>query len=52
MFGAYLGRLGDLSNVPVAHLGAIALGVPALAVVAGWLLSGRQPPAIARVAFE
>jgi putative ABC transport system permease protein len=52
MIGAYLGHLGDLTNVPVAHLGAIALGVPAVAVAAGWLLSGRQPSAIARVAFE
>jgi putative ABC transport system permease protein len=52
MFGAYLGRLSDLTNVPVANLGAIALGVPLLAVAAGWLLSGRQPTAIARVAFE
>ncbi len=52
MFGAYLGRLGDLTNVPVAHLGAIALGVPLLAAVVSWLLSGRQPSAIARAAFE
>jgi putative ABC transport system permease protein len=52
MLGAYLGHLGDLTNVPVAHLGAIAVGVPILAVVAGWLLSGRQPSVIARAAFE
>jgi putative ABC transport system permease protein len=52
MVGAYLGRLDELTNVPVAHLGAMAVGVPVLAVVAGWMLSGRQPSTIARVVFE
>jgi hypothetical protein len=36
----------------IVELGAIALGVPLTAIVAGWLLSGRQPSAIPRVAFE
>ncbi|MGH8972403.1 MAG: FtsX-like permease family protein [Acidimicrobiia bacterium] len=52
MIGAYLGRLDELTNIPVAHLGAISLGVPVVAVVSGWLLSGRQPSVIARAAFE
>jgi hypothetical protein len=30
----------------------MAVGVPVLAVVAGWMLSGRQPSTIARVVFE
>jgi putative ABC transport system permease protein len=43
---------GDLTQVPVAHLTTVILGVPALAAAAGWLLSGREPPALARPALE
>ncbi len=43
---------GDLTRVPVAHLTTVVLGVPALAAAAGWLLSGREPPALARAAVE
>ncbi|HEY3239363.1 MAG TPA: hypothetical protein VGL92_07365, partial [Acidimicrobiia bacterium] len=52
MLGAYLGHLGDLASVPVAHLAATAAGVPLLATAAGWLLAGREPPALARAALE
>jgi len=29
------------------NLATIILGLPAIAVIAGWLLAGREPPAIA-----
>jgi putative ABC transport system permease protein len=40
-------RLSPLGNVPVANLLVILIGMPLVAVVAGWLLAGREPPAIA-----
>jgi putative ABC transport system permease protein len=52
--GAYIGlaaghsrQLDTLSRVPVLELTAIGAGVPLIAIMAGWLLAGRQPPAIA-----
>lgn len=57
--GAYLAlaanysrELGSLTPVPIAHLVTIAVGVPLAAAVAGWLLAGREPPAIGRPVFE
>jgi len=52
LVGAYLGNLGALRHVPVVDLVVTAVGVPLLAYAAGWLLAGRQPPAIARAALE
>jgi len=40
--------IGTLSHVPVLHLLVIAAGVPFVAFVAGWLLAGREPHALAR----
>lgn len=62
LLGAVLGTAGaygalvawhrsDLTNVahpPVANLVAILIGLPLVAGVAGWLLAGREPSAIAR----
>jgi putative ABC transport system permease protein len=48
----YIGNLGDLASVPFAHLAATAVGVPLLATASGWLLAGREPPALARAALE
>jgi putative ABC transport system permease protein len=45
--GAYLDDLGELGQVPVAHLTVTAIGVPLVAAGLGWLLAGRQPAAIA-----
>ena len=51
---AYLGiiawnrSLHSLANVPVAKLAILDLGVPLVALAAGWLLAGREPQAIAR----
>jgi hypothetical protein len=36
----------------VANLLLILLGMPLVAITAGWMLGGRQPPAIARQAME
>jgi putative ABC transport system permease protein len=51
---AYLGIIAwnrgihSLANVPVAKLAILIVGVPLLALAAGWLLAGREPHAIAR----
>jgi putative ABC transport system permease protein len=50
--GVNLDDLGDLVHVPVAHLAVIALGVPAIAAAAGWLLAGREPAVRPRAAFD
>jgi putative ABC transport system permease protein len=44
--------LGYLGRIPVVPLALIIVGVPLAAAAAGWLLAGRQPPAIARPAIE
>ena len=41
-----------LGPVPAADLIAILAGLPLAAAAGGWLLSGRQPPAIARQPLE
>jgi putative ABC transport system permease protein len=38
----------SLANVPLAKLAILLLGVPLVALVAGWLLAGREPQAIDR----
>jgi putative ABC transport system permease protein len=43
---------GVLGHVPVLYLTTTILGVPAAAAVTGWILAGRQPPAIARRVLE
>jgi putative ABC transport system permease protein len=52
LVGAYSNNLDRLGNVPVVDLAVTALGVPMLSAAAGWLLAGRQPPAIARAALD
>jgi putative ABC transport system permease protein len=53
--GAYLAlaawhrsELDTLAHPPVANLAAIVIGLPLVAAIAGWLLAGREPPAVAR----
>jgi putative ABC transport system permease protein len=47
------GRLDStLGHVPAADLIAILAGLPLAAAAGGWLMSGRQPPAIARQPLE
>jgi putative ABC transport system permease protein len=48
----YLDDLGYLSRIPELSLVLIVVGVPLTAAAAGWLLAGREPPAIARPAIE
>jgi putative ABC transport system permease protein len=36
----------------VANLLTIVLGLPLIAAAAGWLLAGRQPPAMSRQPIE
>jgi putative ABC transport system permease protein len=36
----------------VANLLFILIGLPGLAFIGGWLLAGREPPAIARRPLE
>ncbi len=48
----YHDDLGYLGRIPVVPLALIVVGVPLAAAAAGWLLAGRQPPAIARPAIE
>ena len=57
--GAYLGYiagyatdLGALTPVPIVHLAAIVVGLPAVAVVGGWLLGGHEPRTISRQPIE
>jgi putative ABC transport system permease protein len=48
----YLNDLGYLSRIPVLYLVLMVVAVPWAAIAAGWLLAGREPPAIARPAIE
>ncbi len=57
--GAYLALaatyhddLGYLGRIPVPSLFVIVLGVPLIATTTGWLLSGREPAAIARPVID
>ena len=52
LLATYRDDLGYLSDVPVAYLALAVVGVPLAAAAAGWLLTGRQPPAIARTVIE
>jgi putative ABC transport system permease protein len=52
LLATYYDDLSYLSDVPVLYLGFAALGVPLAATAAGWLLAGREPPAIARTVIE
>jgi putative ABC transport system permease protein len=47
-----LDGLSSLSTVPTVNLLFILIGMPLIAAVAGWLLAGREPPAIAHQPIE
>jgi putative ABC transport system permease protein len=47
----YHDDLAYLSRIPLLPLAFIVVGVPLIAAAVGWLLAGRQPPAIARPAI-
>jgi putative ABC transport system permease protein len=44
--------LSPLGHVPLADLLIILIGLPVIATAAGWLLSGREPPAVNRRPIE
>lgn len=48
----YRSDLNPLGRVPVINLIVILVGLPVLAGVGGWLLAGREPPAMARRPLE
>jgi putative ABC transport system permease protein len=57
--GAYLALLAwyhhdlhPMRQIPVLNLITIVVGLPLLAAIAGWLLAGREPQAIARQPLE
>jgi putative ABC transport system permease protein len=52
VMAAYHDDLGYLSQVPVLYLVVMVVGLPLTAAAAGWLLAGREPPAIARPAIQ
>jgi len=47
-----LDGLSELSRVPVWNLLLIVVGMPVVAAVVGWLMAGREPPAISRQPLE
>jgi putative ABC transport system permease protein len=48
----YHDDLGYLSHVPFLYLALAVVGVSLAATAAGWLLAGREPPAVARPVIE
>jgi putative ABC transport system permease protein len=48
----YHDKLDYLGRIPVLFLLLMVVGIPVAAAAAGWLLAGREPPAIARPAIE
>jgi putative ABC transport system permease protein len=44
----YADDLAPLGRVPVVNLAVVLVGLPVAAAVAGWLLAGREPPALTR----
>ena len=46
------GGISALGNVPVTNLLVILAGMPLVAVAVGWLLAGREPPAMAHQPIE
>ena len=43
-----LDGLSELSNVPLANLLVLAIGLPMAAGLVGWLLAGREPAGLNR----
>jgi putative ABC transport system permease protein len=52
LVATYLDDLDYLGRIPMLPLVLMAVGLPLVATAAGWLLAGREPPAIARTAIE
>jgi putative ABC transport system permease protein len=52
MVAVYHDELDYLSDVPFLYLALAVVGLPLAAAAAGWLLAGREPPAIARTVIQ
>jgi putative ABC transport system permease protein len=52
LMALYHDDLDYLSDVPILYLALAVIGVPLAATAAGWLLAGREPPAIARTVTD
>jgi putative ABC transport system permease protein len=52
LIALYADDLGYLRDVPVGYLALAMIGVPLAATAAGWLVAGREPPAISRQVIE
>jgi putative ABC transport system permease protein len=52
LIAGYHDDLGTLSRVPLLHLTVTVVGLPLTAAAFGWLLAGREPPAVARQPLE
>ncbi len=48
----YRSDLHPLTRVPYLDLVVIVVGLPVLAITAGWILAGREPPSIAHQPLE
>ena len=48
LLAGYHDDLATLSRVPLLHLTVTVVGLPLTAAAVGWLLAGREPPALAR----
>jgi len=51
-FDNHLDGLGELKVIPVTNLLIILIGMPLVAAAVGWLVAGREPPAISRQPVE
>ena len=52
LIAGYLDELHPLQHVPLAHLAVLVLGLPLIAAAAGWLVSGREPSAVAHSTLD
>ena len=52
LMATYHDDLGYLSDAPIRYLVLIVVGIPLTAAAAGWLLAGRESPALARTVIE
>jgi putative ABC transport system permease protein len=52
LLAVYLNNVRYLSHTPILYLALMAIGVPAVAASASWLLAGQQPTRVTRPAIE
>jgi putative ABC transport system permease protein len=52
LVAGYHAQLYRLTPLPVAQLVPLALGLPIVAMIAGWLLAGREPRTFSRQALD